>query len=337
MPDSPNPTPLSRISPFTRGGLAAAGLLGVVWVSASITWQVYFEPKQLSPTPKEPDLEEEPSRFDVDLEHEEPPAEPNQSIAESRSDQVQPQAQPPAQSRSPELASICPDGMALVEGLHCQTVVHQCSRYLSVTRDRCQEYVPKSRCIGRQTSKRFCVDVFEYPNREGDKPIVGVDYFEARDECGRQGKRLCTSSEWELACEGSGLLPYPYGYVRDSSVCNFDKPYIIPDNDAYANPKTRQAEMARLDQREPSGVRLECVSTFGVSDMTGNVDEWVENESGFGDKAPYRSGLKGGYWGPVRNRCRPMTVDHNQWHTGYQVGFRCCSNVPTFRAEALPP
>ena len=35
--------------------------------------------------------------------------------------------------------------------------------------------------------------------------------------------------------------------------------------------------------------------------------------------------LKGGYWGPVRNRCRPMTVDHNEWHSGYQIGFRCCA------------
>ena len=40
------------------------------------------------------------------------------------------------------------------------------------------------------------------------------------------------------------------------------------------------------------------------------------------------SGLKGGYWGPVRDRCRPMTTDHNQWHTGYQIGFRCCADIP---------
>ena len=34
----------------------------------------------------------------------------------------------------------------------------------------------------------------------------------------------------------------------------------------------------------------------------------------------------GGLWGPVRNRCRPMTVDHNEWHSGYQIGFRCCAS-----------
>jgi hypothetical protein len=61
--------------------------------------------------------------------------------------------------------------------------------------------------------------------------------------------------------------------------------------------------------------------------MTGNVDEWVVNPEGKVDEKPYRSGLKGGYWGPVRNRCRPMTVDHNEWHFGYQIGFRCCADA----------
>jgi hypothetical protein len=58
--------------------------------------------------------------------------------------------------------------------------------------------------------------------------------------------------------------------------------------------------------------------------MTGNVDEWVVNESG----KPYQSGLKGGYWGPVRTRCRPMTTVHGEDFSFYQIGFRCCSDVP---------
>jgi len=57
------------------------------------------------------------------------------------------------------------------------------------------------------------------------------------------------------------------------------------------------------------------------------VDEWVINEEGSFDGPEYDSGLKGGYWGPVRNRCRPMTTDHNHWHRGYQIGFRCCSEI----------
>jgi len=297
---------------------------GLVMFFVNLNLNTRLRPTQPRARPREPELEEEPAGFEMDLEHDVRPS----------PDYWNPD-QPPAQSHRPEPTSICPDGMVVVEGLHCQTVVHQCVEYVSQRRDRCRKYVPQSRCLGKRTPKHFCIDAFEYPNREGEKPLVGVDYFGANDLCGHQGKRLCTSSEWELACEGNGLLPYPYGYVRDSSACNFDKPYIIPNDDAYANPKTREAEITRLDQREPAGNRSECVSSFGVRDMTGNVDEWVENESGLVDKAPFRSGLKGGYWGPVRNRCRPMTVDHNQWHTGYQIGFRCCSDLPTV-GVALP-
>jgi 23S rRNA (uracil1939-C5)-methyltransferase len=69
-------------------------------------------------------------------------------------------------------------------------------------------------------------------------------------------------------------------------------------------------------------------------DMTGNVDEWVINESGM----PYKSGLKGGYWGPVRDRCRPMTTAHYENFIFYQIGFRCCADTAgTAGAVAAAP
>jgi formylglycine-generating enzyme len=54
------------------------------------------------------------------------------------------------------------------------------------------------------------------------------------------------------------------------------------------------------------------------------VDEFVFNEHSY---TKYKSGLKGGWWGPVRNRCRPVTDGHNEWHRGYQIGFRCCRDM----------
>jgi sulfatase modifying factor 1 len=92
------------------------------------------------------------------------------------------------------------------------------------------------------------------------------------------------------------------------------------------------------EQRDPSGGRESCVSPFGVHDTTGNVDEWVVNERGKEKEKPYVSGLKGGYWGPVRDRCRPMTTDHNRWHT-YQIGFRCCADATphTSSTTSQPP
>jgi formylglycine-generating enzyme required for sulfatase activity len=122
-------------------------------------------------------------------------------------------------------------------------------------------------------------------------------------------------------------MPYPYGegYVRDASACNIDKPYVWPHAEKLYDPKTSVEELARLDQREPSGSRAACVSPYGVHDMVGNVDEWVVNESQAGH--PFKSGLKGGYWGPVRTRCRPMTTAHEETFRYYQIGFRCCGDA----------
>ena len=230
----------------------------------------------------------------------------------------------------------CPTGMVEVEGEYCPVVEQFCVRQVDPKhpeRDRCAEFAPTGRCLGTPVPRRFCIDRYEWPNQAGVKPVVAVDWNEANKECSSVNKRLCADTEWTLACEGQERLPYPYGYTRNPEACNIDKPYIMPDNDKWANLKTRPEEIARLDQRDPSGTRESCVSPYGVHDMTGNVDEWVVNEKGNAKEKPYVSGLKGGYWGPVRDRCRPMTTDHNQWHTGYQIGFRCCEDVPTTPAQ----
>ncbi|HEY5961781.1 MAG TPA: SUMF1/EgtB/PvdO family nonheme iron enzyme, partial [Polyangiaceae bacterium] len=234
---------------------------------------------------------------------------------------------PKLQSTGESEPNPCPSGMRLVEGKHCPTVGHLCREFISAERDRCKDYFPNSPCVGRATPKRYCIDEFEYPNTKGERPLVGVNFLQATALCKSLEKRLCSASEWELACEGPERLPYPNGYQRDATICNFDRATLDSNNDAYAKLETRQAEIARVDQREASGARPGCVSAYGVYDTTGNVDEWVVNEEGNFDKPPYRSALKGGYWGRVRNRCRPTTTDHNAWHSGYQVGFRCCADA----------
>jgi len=232
----------------------------------------------------------------------------------------------------------CPADMVEVSGSYCQVVEQICEEYISEKRDRCAKYKNKVRCFGKSRAMHFCVDRYEYPNRAGVKPTVAVTWHEAREVCATEGKRLCTADEWTQACEGAAHTPYPYGFARDGEACNHDKPYIIPDDSAYQNPATRAKEVERVNQSEPSGSRPGCVSSYGVFDMTGNVDEWVLNESGSVNGPEYESGLKGGYWGPVRNRCRPATTDHNHWHHGYQIGFRCCAD-PSNNGPAIsqPP
>ena len=54
------------------------------------------------------------------------------------------------------------------------------------------------------------------------------------------------------------------------------------------------------------------------------MNEWVELP---GKKYPDRSGLKGGWWGPVRGRCRPTVGFHKEEDYGYEEGFRCCADA----------
>ncbi|HEY2509799.1 MAG TPA: SUMF1/EgtB/PvdO family nonheme iron enzyme, partial [Polyangiaceae bacterium] len=227
---------------------------------------------------------------------------------------------------------VCPKGTVEIEGDYCAHVEQTCLRWLDPDEKmRCAEFAPGTRCEGKTTHKHFCIDAFEYPNQPGAKPVVMKSWYEARDACSSEGKRLCGDSEWTLACEGQERMPYPYGYARNADACNIDKPHPDVDEKAIANPATRDAEVERLWQGEPSGAREACVSPYGVHDMTGNVDEWVVNESAH----PYKSGLKGGYWGPVRDRCRPMTTAHNEDFAFYQIGFRCCSE-PQAAGAATP-
>lgn len=228
---------------------------------------------------------------------------------------------------APREAGACPTGTVDVEGDYCPALEQKCVTWkdpVGTNPRRCTEFAPSGACQTTTVRKHFCMDRFEYPNQEGRAPVVMKTWHEAAAACKADGKRLCTDSEWTLACEGQEHLPYPYGLRRDANACNIDKPHPDVNEKALADPATRDAEVTRLWQGEASGARAACVSPFGVNDMTGNVDEWVVNETGPG----FRSGLKGGYWGPVRDRCRPMTTAHNEDFSFYQIGFRCCADAP---------
>ena len=69
------------------------------------------------------------------------------------------------------------------------------------------------------------------------------------------------------------------------------------------------------------------VDTKTVNGVTYTVDrcvEWTQATTSEG----FRSVLKGGYWAPVRNRCRPATRAHGESFSYYQLGFRCCADLP---------
>ncbi|RLB53621.1 MAG: hypothetical protein DRI90_20975 [Deltaproteobacteria bacterium] len=197
--------------------------------------------------------------------------------------------------------------------------------------ERCQQFDRKawlamSEGLAAQ-EMHFCIDRFEYPNIKGQYPIIYVSWYEAVELCQGQGKRLCSEDEWTFACEGEEAKPYPYGdgYRRDPTKCVTDQQWRAY-NEKAMNPRDGEPaglEMDRLWRGKASGAQTQCRSDQGVFDMTGNIDEWTRTVR----EGERPSILKGGYWGPVRTRCRPSTRSHDQNHMFYQQGFRCCGDA----------
>lgn len=256
----------------------------------------------------------------------------------------------------------CPADMVLVAGAYCPDPQQKCKGHSKEWRDaeakkrrrqaagedpgsttaseRCLSYEAPSVCLSKQRKPmRFCVDRYEWPNKRGELPALLVSWVDAQKQCEAIGKRLCTEAEYNFACEGEEMLPYTYGFDRDPTACNIDRPYRKREKKLYKYERCLRdpvckSELEKLDQRQPTGSMERCVSPFGAFDMNGNINEWVVRPN---QKSPSRSGLKGGWWGPVRGRCRPTVGFHKEEDYGYEEGFRCCKEAdPAPSAPADP-
>lgn len=242
----------------------------------------------------------------------------------------------------PPPASPCPADMQYVDTTYCPDPELECLKKEHNKPNKiliCHEFAAQEqqKCKTETRRQRYCIDKYEYPNKEGAHPPVMVDWYDSLALCQEQGKRLCWESEWVAACEGPKKTPFPYGYKRDPNVCNIDNPWFGPSLEKFYSKdlSIADAELFRLDQSVSSGELPGCVSGFGVHDQTGNVDEWVNAEATYA-KSRF-AGLKGGAWGHVRNACRPMTVSHPPEFTYYFVSFRCCADAaPDAAADADP-
>ncbi|HVY24984.1 MAG TPA: SUMF1/EgtB/PvdO family nonheme iron enzyme [Polyangiaceae bacterium] len=187
----------------------------------------------------------------------------------------------------------------------------------------------KNECRASRVALDYCIDQYEFPNHEGEKPPVMVSFYDAEKACTEAHKRVCRESEWVAACEGPEETPFPTGWRREPEKCNFDNKWVSPilDRVYSKDPEIQRAELHRLDRSAPSGSRPECKSGFGVLDLTGNVDEWVRADEERTHRRSRFAGLKGGAWGHVRNACRPVTTSHPPDFTYYFISFRCCADA----------
>ncbi len=246
---------------------------------------------------------------------------------------LQPSKQPsaergekPAPANAPE-TSACPSGMILIEGDYCPDVEQKCLEWMDPPSSRyhqfrCAHYA-KSECKSNQrVHMRYCIDATERvedasdtsdANAKDKLPRHFMSWTSSKKLCEAEGGRLCRESEWVFACEGEEMRPYPYGWDRDGTACNVD----ISENIG------RPGRL--VDHRSPVGSREKCASPFGVQDMAGNLEEWVQAD-GHG-KMGWKEVLKGSWWIPSRHACRQFQIGHNDVYSGAETGTRCCKDA----------
>ncbi len=225
-------------------------------------------------------------------------------------------------------SAACPADAILVEGDYCSEVEHTClSSWFdkSNKKEICEDFAPRAKCTGSRVKKRYCIDRFAWPNVRGERPEVMNNFYQAQVKCAAVGKRICTESEWTMACEGPQMKPFPYGWKRDTTKCNGDHLWDGPRMKAVAKRDPR--ELARLWKGVRNGAQPECVSDHGVPDLPGNTDDIASSETNSSDwKGKFDSVVTGGPWYKgVRNQCRPKIYTHDEGFYYYNLGFRCCA------------
>ncbi len=163
----------------------------------------------------------------------------------------------------------------------------------------------------------FCIDIYEASHSDATGTSAGSDGSQARSvagvlpwqvgsnaeaslACEAAGKRLCSLSEWQMACEGPGQTVYAYGASYNPTTCN--------GIDAFGG----NFHLA------PTGSFPACTNAWGVFDMNGNVWEHVAG----GTDMTVRGGAYNCSDSVTYHRCDYIPAN---W-TPSAKGFRCCAD-----------
>ncbi|NKB71843.1 MAG: SUMF1/EgtB/PvdO family nonheme iron enzyme [Candidatus Latescibacteria bacterium] len=103
--------------------------------------------------------------------------------------------------------------------------------------------------------------------RADDLPAVGMNWYSAYAYCNWAEKRLPSEAEWEYAARGHRYRVFPWG-DEDPGGGGIWRTNFSPDVGKDAD---------GFKQSAPPGSYPDGVSPFGIMDMSGNVEEWVND------------------------------------------------------------
>lgn len=145
----------------------------------------------------------------------------------------------------------------------------------------------------------------------GELPSKQLSWFQAYGACRDLGWRLCTSAEWEDACDGKPgpggrTWPTPDGRLRPGQ-CNL-------------------TEHGQPGFFAPGGSFADCHTPEGVYDLLGNLWEWTD--PGLRDETgrPLIDKRGSAHYSAEPQPCSYSSVGTHDPAFDGTIGFRCCAD-----------